>query len=325
MKLSLCIATYNEEKFIHYPLDSCIDWVDEVVVVDGGSTDETVQILKSYGKKVKIFAEDNPPMFHINKQKAIDIAKGDWILQLDADEEVTQNLKNEILGIVNQESGIKNQGENHNSTPIKSGSKFIIHDSNQVAYWIPRKNFFLGRFLTKGGVYPDRTIRLYRNGVAKFPCKTVHENVTIDPMVISSSSSSLSDLGVDDLSEAEQSKAKSKDPTVILEGVKRDAIALLQHDDRQYIGYLKNDLLHYADPVFSRYLKRWNRYNDLDVRLLKDANKKVGLVDYVVVKPLVTFLSMYGRHKGFMDGWQGFVFAFFSSVRYIDIYLKTRK
>lgn len=246
MKLSLCIATYNEEKFIHYPLDSCIDWVDEVIVVDGGSTDNTVKIVKSYGKKVKVYSENNPPMFHINKQKAIDRAKGDWILQLDADEEVPQDLKNEILSAVN---------------------------AKYAGYWIPRKNFFLGRFLTKGGVYPDRTIRLYKNGVATFPCKTVHENVDI----------------------------------------------------KGGVGELKNDLLHYADPVFSRYLKRWHRYNDLDVQLLREGDSKVGLVNYVVLKPLFTFLSMYGRHKGFMDGWQGLVFAFFSSIRYIDIYFKFRR
>lgn len=249
MKLSLCIATYNEEKFIHYPLDSCIDWVDEVIVVDGGSTDKTVQIAKSYGKKVKIFHEENPPMFHINKQKAIERAKGDWILQLDADEEVTVELKNEIQSVILSEH---------------SESK------DRVAYWIPRKNFFLGRFLTKGGVYPDKTIRLYKNGAATFPCKTVHENVE----------------------------------------VKGD------------VGELKNDLLHYADPVFSRYLKRWHRYNDLDVKLLKDRNNQIGLFNYVVMKPLFTFLLMYVRHKGFMDGWQGLVFAFFSSIRYIDIYFK---
>jgi len=268
MKLSLCLATYNEEKFIHYPLDSCIDWVDEVVVVDGGSTDKTVQILKSYGKKVKVFAESNPPMFHINKQKAIERAKGDWILQLDADEEVTEQLKNEIQSVI---SGSTSEAEEEYRDGTTSDVK--------VAYWLPRKNYFLGRFLTKGGVYPDKTIRLYKNGVVTFPCKTVHENVEI----------SLSTPGV---------------------------------DQAQTIGSLRNDILHYADPVFSRYLKRWHRYNDLDVKLLKEGNNKVGLVDYVVLKPIFTFLSMYGRHKGFMDGWQGFLFAFMSSIRYIDIYRK---
>src|SRR3990172_8667743 len=86
MKLSLCIATYNEEANIHYPLDSAYDFVDEVIIVDGGSADKTVEKAKSYGKKVKVFIEPNPPMFHLNKQKAIERAKGEWILQLNANE-----------------------------------------------------------------------------------------------------------------------------------------------------------------------------------------------------------------------------------------------
>lgn len=102
MKLSLCLAVFNEEKNIHYPLDSCIDWVDEVIIVDGGSTDRTVEVAKSYGKKVKIFHRDNPPLFLINRQRAMDQAQGDWILQLDADEEVSPELKREIEAILSQ-------------------------------------------------------------------------------------------------------------------------------------------------------------------------------------------------------------------------------
>src|SRR3989338_378229 len=100
MKLSLCLAVYNEEKNLHYPLDSAIDLVDEVVIVDGGSIDRTIEVAKSYGKKVRIIYSDNPVMFHKNKQKAIEAAKGEWILQLDADEELTPELKEEIKNIV---------------------------------------------------------------------------------------------------------------------------------------------------------------------------------------------------------------------------------
>ncbi|MCA9372355.1 glycosyltransferase family 2 protein [Candidatus Woesebacteria bacterium] len=160
MKLSLCIATFNEEHNIHYALDSAYDIADEVIIVDGNSTDKTVEIVKSYGLKVKVFNEQNPRMFHINKQKAIERAKGEWILQLDADEALSEDLKKDIVGIVSQKKGNTSEGE-------------------QVAYWIPRKNYFLGRFLEKGGIYPDETIRLYKNGVARFPCKTVHENVAV--------------------------------------------------------------------------------------------------------------------------------------------------
>ena len=245
IKLSFCIATYNEEAFLHYPLDSAYDFVDEVIIVDGSSTDGTVKKAKSYGKKVQVFKEDNPPMFHINKQKAIERATGDWILQLDADEALTDELKDEIRKIVEA------------NNPKKP-----------VAYWIPRKNYFLGRFLTKGGVYPDYTIRLYKNGVARFPCESVHENVAI----------------------------------------------------KGEVGRLKNDLLHYADPQFGRYLKRWRRYTTLDARILIQEGKQPGVFSYLLFKPLGWFLTVYIRHKGFMDGWQGFVFHFFSSIRFWRIY-----
>jgi len=248
MKLSLCIAVYNEEKNLHYPLDSAIDLVDEIIIVDGGSTDKTVELARSYGKKVKVIESDNPIMFHKNKQKAIEAAKGEWILQLDADEELSKELKEEIKDII-------------------SGNTRVV----PVAYNIPRKNWFLTGFLMKGGQYPDYTIRLYRNGQARFPCKDVHENVEI----------------------------------------------------KGEIGFLKNPLLHYADPDFSRYLLRWDRYTTAEVeRMPKET--KLNFFNYFVWKPKITFLMMYFRHKGFMDGFPGFVFALFSSIRFWVIYIKSK-
>ncbi len=248
MTLSLCIPTFNEAKNVHYPLDSCIDWVDEVVIIDGGSSDGTVDLVKRYGKKVRVFEVDNPPNFLLNKQRAIERAKGDWILQLDADEEVSERLKCEILSTLQREE-------------------------QKDGYWIPRKNLFLGRFLMKGGVYPDRVLRLYKRSKAYFELKHVHEHAKIDGEV----------------------------------------------------GELNAPLEHYADPEFGRYLKRWVRYNKLDVKLLAEQGAAPSFFQYCFWKPASTFVSMFGRHKGFMDGWQGFVFAFFSSIRYIDIYLRYRR
>jgi glycosyltransferase involved in cell wall biosynthesis len=93
-------------------------------------------------------------MFHINKQKAIDAATKDWVLQLDADERVTPQLAEEIRDVIE-------------SPDAKDG------------YWIPRKNWFLGRFLMKGGVYPDYTLRLYRRGKGHLPQKDVHEQAVV--------------------------------------------------------------------------------------------------------------------------------------------------
>lgn len=282
MRLSLCIATFNEEAFIHYPLDSVYDIVDEVVIVDGGSTDKTLDIVRAYGDKVKIFPYDNPPMFHINKQRALEHAQGDWILQLDADEALSPELKQEIMSIV--EVGSPDQNK------------------NAVAYWLPRKNFFLKRFLEKGGQYPDYTIRLYKRGHARFPCKTVHENVEI------------SHKGFDTIHPRE-----SGDPVDSrLRGNENE----YTENSQKHIGYLKSPLLHYADPDFSRYLKRWDRYTTLDAKLILERTEPISFFNYFFAQPFITFFMMYVRHKGFMDGFPGFIFALFSSMRFFAIYTK---
>ncbi len=247
MKLSVCIAVHNEEKVIHITLDSVIDWADEIVIVDGESDDRTVEIVRSYGHKIRVIEAKNQSMFHINKQKAIDSARGEWILQLDADEAVSGSLKQEIGSI-------------------------IANDKDINGYWIPRKNLFLDRFLTKGGVYPDYTLRLYRNGKGHLPCKSVHENAHVEGEV----------------------------------------------------GYLKHDLMHYADPDFERYIARWNRYTSLDAQELVKNKKKLSFLAYFVSKPLTTFFNMYIRHRGYVDGFAGFVFALFSAIRYWTIYIKVK-
>ena len=283
MKLSLCLAVYNEEKNLHYPLDSIIDIVDEVIIVDGGSTDKTIEIAKSYGKKVKIINSDNPVMFHKNKQKAIEAATGEWILQLDADEELTQELKQEIKDIIRY-----NQIESDKISQKETDSIRLnpISSNSIVAYNIPRKNWFLSGFLMKGGQYPDYTIRLYRNGYVRFPCKDVHENVEI-----------IENLNIENSLKNENCKLK--------------------------IGFLKNPLLHYADPDFSRYLLRWDRYTTAEVeRMPKGTN--LNFFNYFIWKPFSTFFLMYFRHKGFMDGFPGFVLSLFSAIRYWVIYIKWR-
>ncbi len=246
-KLSVCIATHNEEQNIGRCLDSVIDWADEVVIVDGSSTDRTAEIGRSYGKKVRVYRVGNPPMFHLNKQKAIEKAEGEWVLQLDADEEVSPKLKTEII--------------------------HIIENPSATAYWIPRLNYFLGKPLRKGGQYPDYTIRFYRNGAAKFPCRSVHEQVEI---------------------EGETAR-------------------------------LGEDLYHYPYPDFSEYLNKWDRYCDLEAALLAQEGKRPGgwlFLDYFVIRPKLWFLSTYFRHKGFRDGFAGFVFSLFSAIRFWAIYIK---
>lgn len=151
-KLSVTLAVYNEEKFLGRCLDSIKDIADEIIIVDGKSTDKTTDIAKKY--KAKIITTTNKANFHINKKMANDNASGEWILQLDADEVVTSALSLEIKKIIN-------------SNPIENG------------FWIPRKNYFLGKFLTKGGAYPDYTLRLYRKNFGNLPAKSVHEQAEV--------------------------------------------------------------------------------------------------------------------------------------------------
>ena len=97
-KLTVALATFNEEKNIRRCLASIQLIADEIVIVDGTSTDKTVEIAKEFGAKIKI--TKNEKIFHINKQKALEMASGDWILQLDADEVISPALAKEIVLIM---------------------------------------------------------------------------------------------------------------------------------------------------------------------------------------------------------------------------------
>ena len=251
-KISVALATYNEEKNIDHCFKSVSSWVDEIVVVDGSSVDNTVHIAEKY--QAKIIISDNPEIFHINKQKAIDACSGDWILQLDADEVVSDELKKEIIKVINQ-------------------SSIINHQSSVNGYWIPRKNYFLGKFLIKGGQYPDYTLRLNKRGKGRLPCKSVHEQAEV--------------AGKTD--------------------------------------YLKNPLLHYSYPDFNHYLKHFNLYTDILANDLKNSKIRISLYSsflYLFIKPIYWFLLTYFRNKGFQDGLPGFVFSFFSSLRFSTAYIK---
>lgn len=156
VKLSVAIATYNEEKNIVDCLESVKRIADEMIIVDGMSKDRTAELATNLGAKVII--KPNQSMFHINKNIAIKNCTGNWILLLDADEVISKSLSQEILQVINS-----NQEEN--------------------GFWINRKNWFLGGFLTKGGVYPDPVIRLFKKGKGILPEISVHEQIKVDGKV----------------------------------------------------------------------------------------------------------------------------------------------
>lgn len=187
IKISAAIATYNEEKNIKDCLLSVKDMVDEIVVVDGKSQDKTAEIAKSFGAKVILV--DNDPMFHNMKQLSFDKANGEWILYLDADERVSKELAREILKVINMTgdeiSGYQDSVKNNRLflrhqklLEIRDG-KIGASDGEYVAFFFPRLNFFLGKYLRYGGVYPDGVIRLFKKNKAYLPCKDVHEQLAV--------------------------------------------------------------------------------------------------------------------------------------------------
>ncbi len=273
--LSVVLATFQEEANIKDCLDSFKDIADEIIVVDESSTDKTREIAASLGAKV--YKEPHEPIFHITKNKAIAKASSKWILQMDADERLTPELKKEITSLLDgQYFGYDNWLSPAKTIVNKLFPVFKIPQKLEkpaAAYWLPRRNFFLGRYLNHTGQYPDPVIRLFQKGMAVLPAKDVHEQMAVDGVV----------------------------------------------------GWLKSDLDHYATPEFSRYLLRENRYSSLYAKELFSKHVHINLtntINYLIFKPTSTFLSLYIRHRGILDGFQGFVFSFYSGLHFAFSYMK---
>jgi glycosyltransferase involved in cell wall biosynthesis len=147
--LSVIIITKNEGAHIGSCLQSVL-WADEIIVLDSGSEDNTVEICKKYTDSV--FTTDWPG-FGIQKQRALDKAKGDWVLSIDADEIVTAELRMEIEKALQQE-------------------QFNGYD-------IPRLSSYCGRQIRHGGWRPDYVLRLFRRNAGYFTESVVHERIVV--------------------------------------------------------------------------------------------------------------------------------------------------
>lgn len=156
---SVVLATHNEEKNLERCLRAVQQIADEIIIADGESTDLTRDIAGQFG--ARIISTTNKSNFHINKQIAMDAAQGELVLQLDADEVVDAELSQFI-------------------SKLKADLSAGQLPAEPAAWYIRRKNFFLGTFFKKGGQYPDSVIRLYQNGKARLPQKNVHEQMTVD-------------------------------------------------------------------------------------------------------------------------------------------------
>lgn len=149
-RLSVILITMNEAANIRACLES-VDWADEIVVVDAGSTDGTLEIAREFTSHV--YLHPDWPGFGPQKNHALDYATGDWVLSLDADERVTPELRAEIAAVL--------------ASPHAEG------------YRIPRLSSFCGRFMHHSGWRPDYVLRLFRRDKGRFSDALVHEAVQL--------------------------------------------------------------------------------------------------------------------------------------------------
>lgn len=147
--ISVVLIVKNESAHLRECLNT-VSWADEIVIVDSGSSDDTCKIAAEYTDKVYI--ETDWQGFGIQRQRAQQYARCDWVMMLDADERITPELAEEI--------------------------KQVIADNNQVyVYSVPRLSYVFGRFIRHAGWYPDYVTRLYPRGKAAYNANRVHEKL----------------------------------------------------------------------------------------------------------------------------------------------------
>lgn len=148
-KISVVISAYNEEENIKECLQSVL-WADEIILVNNSSTDKTAEVAEKMG--AMLFKRPNLQMLNTNKNYGFTKASCKWILNLDADERVSPELKEEIL-------------------------KAISRDSTADAYLLPRKNIIFGKWIKHSLWWPDYQLRLFKKGKARFEEKHIHEKI----------------------------------------------------------------------------------------------------------------------------------------------------
>ncbi len=151
--ISATIICFNEEKKIRKCIESLHQICGEIIVVDSYSTDKTLDILSEYSK-VKVH-QQKWLGFSAQKQLAVDLASNDWILSLDSDEYLSPELSEEITSLK------KSLNEN-------------------TCYTVPRLNYYCGKWMKGGGLYPDRQLRLFHRKNAKWSTSKVHEKIIVN-------------------------------------------------------------------------------------------------------------------------------------------------
>lgn len=154
--LSAALIVKNEAKNLAACLDSLKGWVDEIVILDSGSTDDTQAIAEKYTSH--FYLKNDWQGFGLQRQAAQNYVTTDYVLWIDADEVVTKELRASILNAVKQ-------------------------NKNQTAYRLNRKSWVFGRFIEHSGWYPDRVTRLHKVNEGRYSDDLVHEKVLLNETI----------------------------------------------------------------------------------------------------------------------------------------------
>lgn len=227
--LSAFLIVFNEEKNIERCLNS-IQWVNEIVIVDSNSTDRTLEICRKYTNKIFSRAFSN---YSDQKNFALSQITGEWALSVDADEELTEALVDEIKDLLR-------------SHPQHDG------------YRVHRTSYIFGREFHFSGTQHDKPIRLFKKGSGEF-IQPIHEFFS-------------------------------------LQGSQCE---------------LKGQINHYTYESINSYLLRLDRYTSLEAEFLATKRQKINITDWTI-RPFAMFVKLYIIQQGFRDGFEGFLFCFFS-------------
>ena len=245
MKLSVGLITHNEENRIGKTLDAIKDIADEIIVVDSESSDRTKEIAEFKGAKVFV---EKWKGYGPQKNSVLSKCSGEWILLLDADEVVSEKLKEEIKKIINDEN--------------------LKYD----VYKIKLRNIAFGREIKYGG-WDDYVIRLWKNGVVKISDREVHEKYEIG---------------------------------------------------NGKLGTLNELIIHYTYDSIEEFLEKLNRYTSQSAIQYAKEKKNAGIIK-IYSKMLFRFIKMYILQLGFLDGYEGYLLAKYSSIYTMTKYTKLRE
>lgn len=248
MSTSLIMMVKNEQENLPACLDSVKGLADEIIIVDDMSTDGTLRVAEQYGAKVFQRKFDS---YTLQKGFALAHATCEWVLNLDADESLSEELKKEIRAVT--------------SATDKNG------------FWIKINNEFLGRAMKHSGLYGQKRFRLARRAGAKYVGGKVHETLFVDG------------------------------PT----------------------GALEHAITHRPYKTIKQYFDKFNKYTSLAAQSMYENGKKFSY--FQLLRPGVDFFKIYFLRLGFLDGTEGFLWAYFSAqyplVKYAKLWnlQKTKK